>query len=105
MRFLPAGSSGITWATPPTSKSLALIGRSPGSVTKRVPVFQLVSFKAFPGSGPKSRSKRIAGKPARPAAAANVRLISGRLPRPATSAPTLAALTNSSRSESSERIS
>ena len=83
MRFLPGASSGITCATAPTSKSLGLIGRSPGSVTNLVPVFQLVSFNELPGSGPKSLNKITAGNPAKPAAATRVRLINGRRPRPA----------------------
>ena len=98
MRFLPGANSGITWATAPTSRSLGRIGRSPGSVTNLVPAFQEVSFNELPGSGPKSLSNKTAGKPAKPAAAAKDLLINGLLPSPAASAPSLAVLTNASRS-------
>ncbi|CAB4864349.1 unannotated protein [freshwater metagenome] len=102
MRFLPGANSGITCATAPTSKSLGLIGRSPGSVTNLVPLFHEVSFNALPGSGPKSLNSKTAGNPAKPAAAANDLLISGRRPKPAACAPSLAVLTNSSRSFGSD---
>ena len=105
VRSCPLANSGRTCATAPTSRSDGLIGRSPGSVTKRVPLRHDVCESSILGSGPKSRSNKTGERPTRPSAKPNERLISGRRPRPAVPARSLTVSTKSARSSSLERIS
>mgnify|MGYP006172440701 FL=1 len=60
---------------------------------------------SLPGVGPKSRRRKIGEIPTSPSARPRLRLISERRPNPAAAAPSLAVLTNSSRSESGDRNS
>ena len=105
LRWAPGAISGSVCATAPTSRSSGRIGRSPGSVTKRVPAFQDVFVNESPGSGPRSRSKISGESPASPSESPRDRLISERRPKPAAAAPSFAVRTKSARSSSGERNS
>ena len=105
VRSSPGASCGRVCATAPTSKSSGRIGRSPGSVTKRVPGFHEVFCKLSFGRGPKSRSRRSGVSPDKPSATPSERLMRGRRPNPAAEAPAFTVFTNSERSSSSERNS
>ncbi len=94
-----AGSPLTSW---PISMSAGLIGVPSTSWTTRIPFFQTVWLSLSPGSGPRSRSGRIATRPSAPMAPSSELRISGRRPMPDSSTPVWRIATVSSRSSSEE---